>query len=206
MSNKYPVFGFDIDDVIVYTFNELIRTAKEMFNVDIIEPTAFVGSDQKIHGELSSSEWTTVIDTALCRYSEFKPIPGSIEFLRLYQKMTGNQIIFITSRNPARCPELKTATENMLNCYISDLDYTIYYSRSGIRPKVNIANECGIQFFVEDRLKYVKEISSTGIYVLMPLRRWNERYLRESVKSTTIIPVTSWGDINVIFDSALRLA
>lgn len=199
---RSPIFGFDIDDVVFYTFKELARTAKELMGVDLIEPSSF-GSGCTTNGLLSDEDWRIVVDAALIDYDKFDPIPGALNFLERYQKLTGNPLVFITSRNPERKSEIGVATEALLRKHIPNLEYYINYSKSGQQPKVEIAKKFAVDVFIEDRLKYAKEVCGSGICVLMPLRTWNKRYLQEdSVRN--LIPINDWNDVNYIFDM-LRL-
>jgi hypothetical protein len=200
MKVKSPLIGFDIDDVIFYTFRALRRVAREYYNVPLEEPTSFV---EDFNGMLTSDEWREVIDIGLIEYDKLEPIDGAIEFLHKYQSCTNNEIVFITSRNPIRRPEIGTATEKLLKKWIPTLRYSINYSKSKVNPKVKIAHNLGIELLIEDRLRYAIEVGTSGIPVLMPVRTWNKRFLSTKDADTTIrgiIPVNDWEDINDIFD------
>ncbi len=196
-----PIFGFDIDDVVFYTFKELARTAKELIGVDLIEPSSF-GSVCTINEQLSDEDWRTVVDAALIDYDKFDPIPGAIDFLKRYQNITGNPLVFITSRDPERNQEIGIATEALFRKHIPHLEYYIKYSKSVELPKVEIVKEFDIEIFIEDQLEYAKEVCASGIYVLMPLRAWNRHYLQED-RVRNLIPINDWNDVNYIFDTIM---
>lgn len=193
---KKPVFGYDIDDVVFDTFSVIKRVFMTQYGIDVGTPTRF-GLEHECNGKMSVSQVSDAIDTALSYIDMNKPIDGALEFLRNYQLVTKNKIIFITSRRL----DMKGPTEELLSRWIPTLDYIVFYAND--RSKGDIAVENGIQFFIDDRVKYCVDVSNRGVVALMPRRSWNELY-QDPLNTNKVVRVRDYDDINLIFNTFLH--
>ena len=191
-----PVFGFDIDDVVFDTFSVIKHVFMTEHGIDVGTPTRF-GLEEECNGKMATSQVSDAIDKALSYIDMNKPIHGALEFLREYQLVTKNKIIFITSRRL----DMKNPTEELLSKWIPNLDYVVFYAKD--KSKGDFAVENGIQFFIDDRVKYCVDVASRGIVALMPRRSWNILY-QDPLCTNKVVRVRDYDDINLIFNTFLH--
>lgn len=199
---RYPFIGFDIDDVCFHSFHVIAETIMEWYGKELAAPTNFSIPTQ--FPDMNPDDIYDAIDYALVeKYDKMEPVHGAIAFLRKYQEYTGNTIMFVTSRNPARKPELKEATEKLLEKWLSDIDYKIYFPKSEGRSKADLCDDFCFDLFIEDRIKYCLEISDRGRLSLLMTRPWNKRFI-DSECIHRIVRVGNYYDVNLIFESMYR--
>jgi hypothetical protein len=193
---KYPLFGFDLDDVIFTTFSNILNILESEFDIKDFVPTGF----GVMEGMLPAEDYRYVINKAIIENVEFlRPVEGALQFLKYYHELTGYDLIFITSREPC----MAEATVYLLEKWIPHLPHEVFFSKIEQRTKGEIAEELAIQVFIEDRVKYCRHVAQKGILAIMPARSWNAKILNSDDRKG-ILRVGGWDDIRTIFDALIH--
>lgn len=195
---RIPIAGFDIDDVIFQSFKPIQKLFENRYCISISEPPTF--SLRDYCSSLTEEQYKNVIDDALANFDEIEPYEGAIEFINHYQKSTHYEVIFVTSRNS----KMFDPTFKLLDKWFPNLKYKVFFPHTDGKRKIDVIKKCGIDIFVEDRLKYCLDISSNGCLVLMIDKAWNRRF-QENANNNKIVRVNDWSDIRMIYDTFLHL-
>lgn len=167
--------AFDIDDTVSNTMEVLRRWILLEHNIDITEYLDCCIYDSVTIPGLSKWELLDTIQTTLSRhYTQIKPEPHVMEYLPKFQSLYG-ELNFVTGRSK----RLSNQTELWF-------DYT--FGRRALKKSIVYTDDkseyirCNkISYFVEDRVKYVKQCLPHVEKVFLIDKPWNSGFEHEKV-------------------------
>lgn len=199
MNCNIPFFGFDIDDVCFHSFYVIAKTIKEWYGKEISEPKNFNLEEEC--PDLDPTDVYKAVDHSLInRFDEMEPVHGALLFIKRYQRITKQKIVFVTSRNPSRLDGIESATHKLIQKWLPNTDYEVYFPKGEGKTKGVTCSELGIEVFIDDRVKYCVDVSNNGCLALMMTRKWNKKF-DDLDGMHKIVRVGNWNDVNIIFES-----
>jgi uncharacterized HAD superfamily protein len=195
---RLPIMGFDIDDVVFNSFDPIKAMFKSRYNLDMGDPPTFTLRDYC--KSLTEEQYRNTIDDALAKSDIIDPIAGAIDFIEYYHSVTGYNIIFVTSRNE----KMVSPTYDLLDRYFSGIPYKVFFPHNEGKRKIDIINGCGIDMFVEDRLKYCLDIATNDKLVLLHDKPWNRRFFNEK-NIYKIVRFNKWKTVRIIYETFSHL-
>lgn len=114
-----------------------------------------------------------------------------------------NKIIIITSRNNYNLKMLKKHTNLWLNKH-GFLFHEIRFSQD----KGQSASKLGIDIFIEDSLKFAKQLIDSGVKVILYAQPWNDNYvdyLGQELSQSILGRTNSWKEIMNIVEKETKL-
>jgi len=165
-----PKIGFDLDGCLVDLVSVIKEVARELYGLDM---GVVVRYELEKQYQLSPDQVRSLVHVAISRYTECKPYPGALEFLYSYIQDRGEKAVVITSRSPSTSVYTKRWFDVWFGVAASKVD--ICYVRGN--DKLSCINDLGIEVYIEDRVKYAKEIARGDVRVVLMDRSWN-RHLK----------------------------
>ena len=186
MKTDVPRIAFDLDGCIADTLPVILNTIYDKFKV-VIKQTELKRFEIESISDLTPSQVHVCVTDAIGKVNQIKPIPGAIEFIKKYHAASKRIIQIITARG-AHDGE---ATIEWLNKHFDGVPYSFV----GTKQKAEACVDLGIEYFVEDRAKYARQVSSVGTTVFLLDYLWN-KHLPESDR---VIRMKDWKSIDAYF-------
>ena len=188
MKTDIPRIAFDLDGCIADTLPVILKTVFDKFKIKVNKDDMKHFELERNVDELSPSQVHSCVTDAIGKVNQIKLIPGAIEFLTKYHKASNRIIQIITARGEHDAE----ATTEWLDKNFNGVPYSFV----GTKQKSEACSALGIDYFVEDRAKYARQISSVGTTVLLLDYLWN-KHLPES---DSIIRMKNWKEIDKYFN------
>ena len=184
-----PKFGFDIDGVMLDTFDIIALVAREKYGVRLLKSEQIRYKFEEVTG-LTKEQVVDCVTIAINNSMKVRPIMGSVQFIKKYYADTEMPPIFITSRKPDTKP-MRDITTNWLSMYLHPIPFEVIFSSEK-------SVECeykGIDVFVEDRARTALDIAKSRKVIIFDYP-WN----RHLPPRDNIYRVSSWKDIDVVWE------
>lgn len=163
--------GIDIDDTIAETNQSIVREALK-YDKNSVKGRGFKNKDAY---SLMEMFYWTVLDLdgfmQLVRAGKFfttlDPVEGAVENVnKLYQD--GHEILFITRRQNNFKTKMKTKK------WLKDKGFKYHKLLLGSDEKDEICSDYGIEFFIDNDIKNIVEVSALGIPCVLKGTNFNK--------------------------------
>lgn len=192
IKNNQKIIGFDLDDVLL-AFNETIN---DWHNVQY-------GTDKKKEDFVSSGYaniWNCSEEEVAKRIFDFyiskehldsPVVEGSVEAIKEL-KADNNKLYIITAKPDTLREEMETWLDKNFPNMFDGIYFTNQFHGKGLkRTKSEFCKDLGVEIFIDDFLHNAKDISDSGIPVLLFDAPWNQVGLENEL----ITRVYSWKEI-----------
>ncbi len=170
---KSKKIGFDLDDVLM-SFSDSLRehfNLKYNKNVKRSDITSFYVEE---FFDIDPTEARKAIDDFYHHedHAQALPLEGSLDSIK---KLSINNKLYIVTARPDLVKEI---TQKWLDKHFPNLfetiQYTNHHDKEKRRKKSEVAKELEIEIFIDDSLDNAKDISESGIPVLLFDTPWNQ--------------------------------
>lgn len=191
-NTKKRVLGVDFDDVL-FSFNDCFldyNRAKYGLDMKLSDLFDFdYGKTFPCPPEETIRRVLEFYDTR--EHMETAPIPGAIEGIRKLSK--DYDIHIVTSRDEKLRPSVSEWIRDKFENLIDSMHFTGQYNAAHDHKltKVDVCNDLGIEYFIEDALHNAIPIAESGRKVFLLDNPWNQSPNLHS----NIIRVNSWDEI-----------
>ncbi len=162
--------GVDLDEVVAKLVPPLLQYLNGKYNRNITEEDLNRYDFEDMYG-LSKGKFHREIQTfyKLPDFVGIKPVVGSMKSIRRIYK--NHQLFAIT----ARPPSTKFATAMWLEKYFPGMFEKVIYTSGS--AKGDICIKLGIDYLIDDHIKYINEACLKGIKCLLMDRAWNREFI-----------------------------
>lgn len=165
--------AFDLDGVIMDSIDIFRMHFWDVYGVDMGEPKnhhrQFNFVEMDAHG-IGYETFGPEIPVALAKYHHIiPPVEHSIEALETWHHGMGEEILFVTAREPSH--PVKQATHKWLRKHL-DLPYEVIFVESSTDKK-QVLKDRGIKYFVDDRYRTCHALAPQLTMMFMFNQPWN---------------------------------
>lgn len=183
--------GIDFDDVIFDFNRSYVEHHNKVYGTDMTR--------DRITDYMMEKVWNIPIEEIMPRIDKFcfsddhfevLPVEGSVKAIKELSK--NNELIIITSRPDSKKDITLKWLEKNFNGFIGEVCFTNSFGGdvNKKRKKSSVCKELGIDIFIEDAPIYAKDVSDSGIPVLLIDAPWNKNVSGDLIKR-----VHSWDEI-----------
>ena len=184
------IIGVDLDDVLLDFFETFCVFVNRNKGTSYTRESQTDFRIEKSWGWSAEDAHQAILDFYRSEdHRDALPVNGAVEALAELSKE--NTIHIITSK-----PEfLREETERWVQRYFPDMITSIqfmnhFHGNGTKRSKTETCRELGVQVFIDDSLEQARNVSSSGIPVLMPDAPWNQEKV-----GPLVTRVHSWTEI-----------
>lgn len=169
--------GIDIDGVLCDSISHFVQEAKKRFGVTVNKED-IVKFDIAAQSDLLQKQVTEIFSDP-DYLSTLSPLPHAVNIIRSLSAVYELHIV------TTRYAEIKFATVDWLN----EHKFAYYYIVT-TNDKAGYAQQCGIEYFIEDRYKNAMSLANVCKKVLLFDAPWNRRPI-----SDNIVRVHNWLEV-----------
>jgi uncharacterized HAD superfamily protein len=195
MIRLLPRVAFDLDDVVIDSYEEMVAGLRRKFGVHFPkrEHKSYHFDVPGIPDEEVADciQKTMAADTLHC-----EPIPGAIEMLRRVHELTIRPLQFVT----ARPEEARQITVDWLAANLPGVPFDL--RMTDLKPKTDVLAELGVDVFVDDRYRTAHEVADVVVLSVLVNRPWN---LRRPTTKPNVVRIEDVGEVfPLCFSAAAR--